>query len=1240
MNKKLIRFVAMMMLLFVISLFQEQLVFADDKDYEWIENNDETVTIRVYKGSDTDVIIPDMLDGKTVTGIGIGAFLNKLITSVTFPASLTKIDNQAFRSSRLTTVTFPPGLTSIGEDAFANNRLTTITLPDSLINIGKHAFSNNQLTSVTLPDNLTSIDNYAFATNELTTVKLPKNLKSIGEHAFFKNVLTSLELPPDLTSIGEYAFSQNQLIKVNFPSDLKVIGHYAFNENKLTTAELPAGVASIGDYSFYQNALTSVKLPSDLTSIGEYAFFGNKLTTVEFPSRLKSIGEYAFSQNALTTVKFPSSLTSIGNYTFFKNELTSIELPPNLTNVGAYAFYSNPITTVTLPRNLRFIGNGAFLNDQLTTAKFLSETVSIGDGAFSRHSGVGDVTIYGYSSSSAKNYAFNKGHKFIPYYKVIYNGNGMTSGSEPVYSNPYEKDAEVTALDDGGMQKVGFTFDGWNTLADGTGVDYAVNEIFKMGEEDVTLYAKWILNKYTIEFDSANGSVVNEVTANHDTKISAPTPPVKEGHTFMGWYTDVNDLVQWNFDEDKVGKDMTLYAKWAVDKYTVKFNPNNDSVIDDVDVDYGTKISAPKAPEKSHHTFMGWYTNTDYLNIWDFNSHPVQGNITLYAKWTVNKYTVTFDSKNGSTLDDVIADYATKISIPTAPVKIGYTFSGWYKDASFQSPWDFSVDEVQDHITLHAKWQYTVKFDTDGGSAIVDALVDPDALLSPPPVPTKLGHIFVGWYTEVELTKEWDFTAEKLQEEMTLYAKWTVNTYTIRFESAQGSVVDEILADYDTQITAPTDPMKAGYKFEGWFTDADLVTAWDFTADKVQEDMTLYAKWQANTHTIMFDSQGGSVVIDDVADYDTQISAPKLPTKSSHTFVGWYTDATLTTAWDFATDKVQADMTLYAKWRVRPTPPPTLNIQATMTVDQALTEEQLDGSKLTVSVSDTNFMTSLTPEHFELQNAPKSLTIREAKRISSWQVELTLAFDGTRLAQDHDLGLMIQGAALTNGFNITTNNSLRIEKGEIPYKIIIKEGIFEPTKVWTVKLSNEVDAATVQDALYIVDAAGNHPPATFTSEGNQIFIHPPAENYADGIYTLYITSALKDAQGRSLKEPIKMIFTIETIEQPELEEIYKTIIEEGLFPSDKVWTLDLLIDIDPATLENGVFLEDANGNIVPVTFTIDGTNIIVQAPVEGYEAGTYTLYITSQLKDLHGIPLQEPIQMTFTIESVITATKE
>lgn len=404
---------------------------------------------------------------------------------------------------------------------------------------------------------------------------------------------------------------------------------------------------------------------------------------------------------------------------------------------------------------------------------------------------------------------------------------------------------------------------------------------------------------------------------------------------------------------------------------------------------------------------------------------------------------------------------------------------------------------------------------------------------SAPVDPTREGYMFTGW----------DRGFTNVMRNLTVTAQYKAEEYTVSFDSNGGSAIDEIKEGYGNMITAPTPPTRTGYTFEGWYKDAALTTAWDFTADKVQADMTFYAKWTANAITSV------EALADIRVQFGTNLADANLPATIAVTLIDNTTE-NLAVSWDGGTpayngrkagtykfkgqletqienpNGVTAEVNVIV--RPRPTPPP-LNIQATITADPALTEEQLDGSTITVNVSDTDFMMSLTPEYFELLNAPNSMTIREVQRISSSQAKLTLAFDGTRLEQDYDLGLMIHSAALTSGSNIVTNNSLAIQRSEIPYRIIIKEGTFEPTKIWSVKLSNVVDSSTLQDALYMVDTEGNRFPAIFTSEGSQIFIHPPVENYADGTYTLYITPTLKDAKGRSLKEPIQMIFTIESV---------------------------------------------------------------------------------------------------------------
>lgn len=138
---------------------------------------------------------------------------------------------------------------------------------------------------------------------------------------------------------------------------------------------------------------------------------------------------------------------------------------------------------------------------------------------------------------------------------------------------------------------------------------------------------------------------------------------------------------------------------------------------------------------------------------------------------------------------------------------------------------------------------------------------------------------------------------------------------TVSFNSQGGSAVNPITATYNQAITAPT-PTKTGYTFLGWYKDASCTQAWNFATDTVTASTTLYAKWGIGKYTVTFNSKGGSNVATITGNYGSIIAKPANPTKKGFVFAGWYKDAGLKTAWNFTTDKVKENTTLYAKWDV------------------------------------------------------------------------------------------------------------------------------------------------------------------------------------------------------------------------------------------------------------------------------------------------------------------------------------
>ena len=172
------------------------------------------------------------------------------------------------------------------------------------------------------------------------------------------------------------------------------------------------------------------------------------------------------------------------------------------------------------------------------------------------------------------------------------------------------------------------------------------------------------------------------------------------------------DGFDWN---DYVRVDNVLVTGVPVTYYTVDFdvqggspNPPNQQVAE------GGYASVPDpAPTKDGYTLEGWYTdNTEYLTQWDFTSDTVTANLTLYAKWTIKQYTVDFDSQGGSAVASQTIDHSGTVSKPADPVRSGYTFAGWYKDAACTDDWVFGTDTVTSDMILYARW------------AVLDQLLD------------------------------------------------------------------------------------------------------------------------------------------------------------------------------------------------------------------------------------------------------------------------------------------------------------------------------------------------------------------------------------------------------------------------------------------------------------------------------------------------------------------------------------
>ena len=399
--------------------------------------------------------------------------------------------------------------------------------------------------------------------------------------------------------------------------------------------------------------------------------------------------------------------------------------------------------------------------------------------------------------------------------------------------------------------KTGYTFAGWSEEIPAT-----------MPAGNMTVKAKWKTNQYTITFDTDGGSKIDPITQDYGTAITAPADPTKTGYTFARWSEEIPATMP--------AEDMTVKAKWTVNKYTVTFK-NGDEVVKSAEMNYGSTITAPEKPTKEGYTFKGWQGYTDNMTV------PAS-NVTFTAQWTINQYTLTF--KNGETVYKTITqDYGTAIAKPADPTKTGYTFDGWDAEIPTTMP--------AGDMTIKAQWtanQYTVKFDANGGEGTMEATsftYDAEQKLTKNSF-TRAGYNFTGWklgtasYGDEATVK--NLTAE-VGATVTLVAQWGINRYTVSFDTDGGTTIAPITQDYGTAIIAPKDPTKTGYTFAGW--DKEIPEAMP------AENMTITAQWKINQYTITFNTAGGSDVAAITQDYGAAIAAPANPTKTGYTFAGW-----------------------------------------------------------------------------------------------------------------------------------------------------------------------------------------------------------------------------------------------------------------------------------------------------------------------------------------------------------------
>lgn len=348
--------------------------------------------------------------------------------------------------------------------------------------------------------------------------------------------------------------------------------------------------------------------------------------------------------------------------------------------------------------------------------------------------------------------------------------------------------------------------------------------------------------------------------------------------------------------------------------------------------------------------FDGWYITSSCEDAIDYDAVYMAGD-NIYAGWktvttpsdpepepdVVVGYTISFEPENGDSPETLQTGEDGKLtSLPTEPTKEGYTLEGWFLDQTGGEAVEIRKSTAYDNdTTYYAQWiadpegVYTITFEPENGdSSQVFKTADSGKLTSLPTEPTKEDYTFDGWFLDTTDGDAITITKSTVYESnVTYYAQWTeipplIFTITL-VSGVYGSADTATLTTNDdgTITQAMLDAVKTtpveGYQFKGWYTTTSGSSSVNLETI-YQKDTSIYAQWEVEpsttTYTVTFDSYGGSTIAKQVVNSGNYATTPGAPVRSNYIFGGWYTTSSFTTPWNFSSDAVTSDMTLYAKW--------------------------------------------------------------------------------------------------------------------------------------------------------------------------------------------------------------------------------------------------------------------------------------------------------------------------------------
>ena len=492
-----------------------------------------------------------------------------------------------------------------------------------------------------------------------------------------------------------------------------------------------------------------------------------------------------------------------------------------------------------------------------------------------------NMTLYSkYEINSYKVSYYNEGVKYIEDQKINYGENALKPNTNP--------------------SKIGYTFKYWSIKENGEEYEFST-KITK----DISLYAVYEINKYTVTYIN-EGIEYHKETAEYGSVVTSIQDPIKEGYTFTGWYTKDNEKISYPIT---VTENITLYSKYEINSYKVSYYNEGKKYIDDQKINYGENALKPNTdPSKIGYTFKYWSIKENGEE-YEFST-KITEDITLYAVYEINKYTVTYINE-GTEYHKETAEYGSVVISIQDPTKEGYTFIGWYNENNEKVTHPVTVTE---NITLHSKYEintYTVSFYHNNEKYVEDQKVNyGESAVKPSIDPTKEDYNFSGWVIKGTNNK-YDFTS-KVTKDIELESSFTAKpTYTVTFKIENEVILTENVIE-GHKVTSKEAPYKKGYLFDKWYSDEGLTIENNFD-EKIMNNKIIYGKYNENKHTVTYINEGTTYYTEEVLDRFTAKGPSENPSKEGYTFKYFSKDKKV--AFDYSAE-ITEDTTLYAVYEI------------------------------------------------------------------------------------------------------------------------------------------------------------------------------------------------------------------------------------------------------------------------------------------------------------------------------------